>query len=54
MTESMRALVYDRENDPWDDSRGLRLADIPKVTLDEKSDYHDRSRVLIKPKFVGF
>ena len=54
MTETMRALVYDRERDPWDASRGLRLAEIPKVTLDEKSDYHDRSRVLIKPKFVGF
>lgn len=46
MTETMRALVYDRERDPWDASRGLRLAEIPKVTLDEKSDYHDRSRVL--------
>lgn len=54
MTESMRALVYDRENDPWESSRGLRLAEVPKATLDEKSDYHDRSRVLIKPKFVGF
>ncbi|MCC6897583.1 MAG: zinc-binding dehydrogenase [Polyangiaceae bacterium] len=54
MTETMRALVYDRERDPWDASRGLRLSDVPKATLDEKSDYHDRSRVLIKPKFVGF
>lgn len=54
MAESMRALVYDRVKDPWDESRGLRLAEIPKATLDEKSDYHDRSRVLIKPKFVGF
>ena len=26
----------------------------PRVTLDERADYHDRSRVLIKPQYVGF
>lgn len=54
MTESMRALVYDRAKDPWEESRGLRLEDVPKAELDEKNDYQDRSRVLIKPRFVGF
>ena len=54
MAETMRALVYDRAQDPWETSRGLRMAEVPRATLDEKSDYHDRSRVLIKPKFVGF
>ncbi|MBK7583520.1 MAG: zinc-binding dehydrogenase [Myxococcales bacterium] len=54
MTDSMRALVYDRVKDPWDQSRGLRMAEVPKATLDEKDDYNDRSRVLIKPRFVGF
>jgi threonine 3-dehydrogenase len=50
----MRALVYDRELDPWDSSKGLRLTELPAVTLDERADYHDRSRVLIKPRYVGF
>ena len=50
----MRALVYDRAKDPWDESRGLRMAEVPRAILDEKSDYRDRSRVLIKPRFVGF
>ena len=54
MAETMRALVYDRAKDPWDDSRGLRLEEVPRASLDERSDYHDRSRVLIRPKFVGF
>ncbi|MBK8999869.1 MAG: zinc-binding dehydrogenase [Myxococcales bacterium] len=54
MTESMRALVYDRAKDPWEESRGLRLEDVPRAELDEKNDYQDRSRVLIKPRFVGF
>lgn len=54
MTESMRALVYDRVKDPWDESRGLRLEEVPKAVLDEKNDYNDRSRVLIRPRFVGF
>jgi threonine 3-dehydrogenase len=54
MSETMRALVYDRAKDPWDSSRGLRMVEVPRVTLDERADYQDRSRVLIKPKFVGF
>jgi threonine 3-dehydrogenase len=54
MPDTMRALVYDRVLDPWEESRGLRLAEVPRATLDERADYHDRSRVLIRPKFVGF
>ncbi|MEZ4225256.1 MAG: zinc-binding dehydrogenase [Polyangiaceae bacterium] len=54
MNESMRALVYDREQDPWEKSKGLRAAEVPRASLDERVDYHDRSRVLIKPRFVGF
>lgn len=50
----MRALVYDRSESTWEDSRGLRLAEVPRPVLDERSDYHDRSRVLIRPRFVGF
>src|SRR5690606_16124332 len=44
----------DRSQDPWDTSRGLRMETVPRVELDERSDYHDRNRVLIKPRFVGF
>ncbi len=54
MAETMRALVYDRIKDPWDESRGLRLAEVPKVVLDERADPNDRGRVLIKPRFAGF
>ena len=54
MPELMRALVYDREKDPWEESRGLRMEEVPKITLDERTDYHDRSRVLVKPRYVGF
>ncbi len=54
MTESMRALVYDRAQDPWEQSRGLRMEDVPRVDLDEREDPSDRSRVLIEPRFVGF
>ncbi len=51
---SMQALVYDRALDPWESSRGLRMEQLPAATLDERNDYHDRSRVLIRPRFVGF
>jgi threonine 3-dehydrogenase len=54
MTEMMRALVYDRARDPWETSRGLRMEEMPRVDLDEGDDPLDRSRVLIKPRFVGF
>ncbi len=51
---TMNALVYDRARDPWEESKGLRMEEVPTATLDERADYHDRSRVLIKPRFVGF
>jgi threonine 3-dehydrogenase len=54
MAETMRALVYDRAQDAWDGTRGLRKLEVPRATLDERADYHDRSQVLIRPRFVGF
>jgi len=54
MAETMRALMYDRAQDPWESSRGLRIAEVPRATLDERADYHDRSEVLIRPKLMGF
>ncbi len=54
MGETMKALVYDRSLDPWESTKGLRMADVNRVTLDERADYHDRTRVLIRPRYVGF
>ena len=54
MTDSMNALIYDRASDPWDASRGLRIAEVERPELDERIDPGDRSRVLVKPRFVGF
>jgi threonine 3-dehydrogenase len=51
---SMRALVYDRSLGTWEGTRGLTMVDVPAAALDERADYQDRSRVLIKPRFVGF
>ncbi len=54
MGHTMQALVYDRATDPWEDSQGLCVAEVERPTLDERTDYHDRSRVLIRPRYVGF
>ena len=54
MSETMWALTYDRELDPWDKSRGLRHTQVPRPVLDEAKDFRDRSRVLIKTHYAGF
>ncbi len=51
---TMRALVYDRALDPWESTRGLRVAEVARPVLDERLDPADRSRVLVKPRLVGF
>ena len=50
----MTALVYDRKEDPWDSSRGLRLEAAERPVLDTAKDYRDASRVIIKPIYTGF
>ncbi|MBI4511275.1 MAG: zinc-binding dehydrogenase [Deltaproteobacteria bacterium] len=53
-SETMQALVYDREKDPWEQSRGLRKEEVPSPILDEKADYRDGYMALIRPRFAGF
>lgn len=54
MAETMMALTYDRSRDPWATTKGLRKTEVPKPTLDESRDFHDRSKVLIKTRYAGF
>jgi len=54
MGEDMWALVYDREKDPWDKSRGLRKERVPRPALDVGRDYRDSAMVVVKPRFAGF
>jgi threonine 3-dehydrogenase len=54
MSDSMWALTYDRETDPWECSKGLRKTEVERPRIDESSDYHDRSTVLVKPIMTGF
>lgn len=54
MASTMLALVYDRTRQPWEQSRGLQLAEVPTPTLDEARDPRDRGMALIKLRFAGF
>ncbi|MDC0748472.1 zinc-binding dehydrogenase [Polyangium mundeleinium] len=54
VSDAMQALTYDRETDPWENSTGLRKTEVERPRIDETSDYHDRSQVLIKPIMTGF
>jgi threonine 3-dehydrogenase len=50
----MNALVYDRTQDPWEASKGLRKEEVPAPTLDENADFNDGYAALIRPRFTGF
>ena len=50
----MLALTYDRKQDPWETTTGLRKQDVPPPVLDERKDYRDADKVLIRPIFGGF
>jgi threonine 3-dehydrogenase len=54
MSDGMWALTYNRETDPWETTVGLRKTEVERPRIDEASDYHDRSMVLIKPIMTGF
>jgi threonine 3-dehydrogenase len=54
MSEQMWALVYDRKQDPWEKSTGLRRQQVPRPRLDPAKDYQDNSWVMIKPRYTGF
>jgi threonine 3-dehydrogenase len=49
----MLALTYDRVQDPWDSTTGLRLQRVPLPTLDPHTDYRDSEQVLIRPLLTG-
>jgi threonine 3-dehydrogenase len=50
----MWALVYDREKDPWETSKGLRREQVPKPRLDPGKDYRDAGMAIIRPRLAGF
>jgi threonine 3-dehydrogenase len=52
--DTMTALVYDRGQDPWDSSRGLRKMTVPTPRLDPAVDRKDGSAVLIQVLYAGF
>jgi threonine 3-dehydrogenase len=54
MKGTMLALVYDKERDPWDESRGLRLIETEKPGLDEHADPGDAEHVIVKVIYAGF
>jgi threonine 3-dehydrogenase len=53
-TDSMFAITYDRDTDPWEKSVGLRKTEVERPVIDETRDYHDRASVLVKPIMTGF
>lgn len=54
MSDSMKALTYDRETDPWETTVGLKQTEVERPSIDETKNYHDRANVLIQPIMTGF
>ncbi|WP_437620803.1 zinc-binding dehydrogenase [Sorangium sp. So ce1151] len=54
MSETMWALTYDREKDPWESTVGLVKRQVERPTLDEGKDPRDRAAVLVQPIMTGF
>ncbi|WP_438015869.1 zinc-binding dehydrogenase [Sorangium sp. So ce315] len=54
MSETMWALTYNREKQPWESTVGLSRDEIERPAIDEAKDYHDRASVLVKPIMTGF
>jgi len=52
--ETMMALVFDKQKDDWDQTKGFRKVTVPKPTIDEHSDPDDADNVLIKVIYAGF
>src|SRR5690242_3520576 len=51
---SMPALVYDKTKDVWETSKGLRMEEVPRPSLNAAKDYRDDSKVLLEPLYTGF
>ncbi len=54
MEDSMWALVFNRQMDDWDQTRGFRKLEVPKPKLDEHTDPDDSENVIIKVIYAGF
>lgn len=54
MIDSMFALTYNRETDPWESTVGLKKTEVERPVIDETKNYHDRSNVLVQPIMTGF
>jgi threonine 3-dehydrogenase len=54
MTDEMWALVFDKEKDVWEKTKGLRKMRVPKPVLDESADPLDADKVLVKVIYSGF
>lgn len=52
--ETMTALVFNRQMDEWDNSKGFRKLEVPTPRLDEHRDPDDSENVIIKVIFAGF
>lgn len=50
----MWALVFDRSQDDWEGSKGLRKARVPRPVLDEKRDPGDKDAAIVRVHFTGF
>jgi threonine 3-dehydrogenase len=49
----MRALVIDTTDQPWEESHGFTMADLPMPTLDEAADPADAASVIVKLRYAG-
>lgn len=49
----MKALVIDTTDQPWQESHGFKLVDLPMPVLDEANDPADAASVIIKLKYAG-
>lgn len=49
----MNALVIDTSEQPWEESHGFKLVDVPKPTLDEAANPADAASVIIKLRYAG-
>ncbi|KYF56669.1 theronine dehydrogenase [Sorangium cellulosum] len=54
MSDTMWALTYNRERQPWESTVGLTKDEVERPAIDEAKDYHDRASVLVKPLMTGF
>jgi threonine 3-dehydrogenase len=54
MIDSMWALTYNRETDPWESTVGLKKTEVERPAIDETKNYHDRANVLVQPIMTGF